>query len=247
MIIDIKEVLAYSKCPMFYKNKYILDKTNKYIEVSERYEEDVQKAAFAFFYKIKDREIVTMDIIKKAWGRLWINKKSSNEFIYSDTNNWRDGIGVKRREGIDALIKFYDNFKDNPGFPIAIDYRYKVKLSEALTLTGGIDLIREIDNRIEIIDFRADEKNYNAAHIANNIETTAMSLAFRKTFEDTEDSLYFYGFSKGKLHHLVKKEKDYALLKNTVECTAKCIHNKLFYCTPGEKCSTCVYNKICFK
>lgn len=250
MDIDIREVIDYCRCPMYYKFKYQSDdiKTQT-INVLEKYEVDIHRTLYSFFSLVQNGEPVGLINLKRTWGSLWIGSKSAGEVLYADPASWRDTHNEKRKKGITTIVNFYDRFKDKIGFPIAVNKRYRVLINKGVYLTGAFEVIREVSNKdksiIEIIDFKVDDKQHNKLNIDKDLEITAASYAFRKTFNTVEDRILHYGLDKNKVNYTNRNEEDYKMLAHTVKCVAISIHNKLFYACPDSKCYSCTYKPVC--
>lgn len=252
MILDIKEVIDYCHCPMLYKFKYEnVDLKTPTISVLEKYDHDIHKTAYALFTLSQVHGKVPLSGLKSVWGGLWIGTKTPTEILYADPSSWRDRHNEKRKRGIDVVINIYNRFSDNPGFPIAVNKPYSLQISKDLTLTGTWEVIREVDRNgkqyIELIDFKIDDKLHNKIHVDKDLEVTAASYAFFKTFQSREDRILYYGLEKDKVHITSRTEDDFKVLIHTVKCVASAIRNRLFYACPDDKCYSCSYRPICLK
>lgn len=246
MKIDISEIIDYCFCPMLYKFRYKdTHLKTKYINTIEKYDVDMHKVVYSFFSLIQAKEPVSIEMLKRTWGSLWLGNKTKHEIAFSEPSTWRDTHNEKRKDGLKAILKFFDKFSLKPGWPIAVNKKYEVEIAKNLILTGTWEVIREVDGHIEIIDFKVDDKLHNKISIEKDLSVTAASYAFRKSFGTKEDALSYYGLSKGKKHNTGRTTDDYKMLVHTVKCVAIAVKNNLFYACPDSKCFSCPYKHMC--
>lgn len=245
MILDIKEVMDYCSCPMYYKLKYMNKslKSND-VDILEKYNNDIHKTIYSFFANLQNFDQISISAMKRTFGMLWIGKKDVPNILIQ-SSSWRDTRNRKRKSGINTIVNIFDTFKDNPGFPLIINKKYSVKINENITLTGTWEIIREVDHKIQLIDFKIGDKFRNRFIADTDLEITAGAYAFNKSFGTTLDNIMYYGLDKNKIHYTNRDKAKYDILLNTINCVAKSIYNKLFYVYPSDKCQQCIYNSIC--
>lgn len=250
MDIDIREVLDYCFCPMMYKHKYLnKSKKKKKISIIEKYEYDIHRAIYSFFNALQNNESVTLREVTRIWGSLWLGNKTKYDIVYSKSLSWGVIENERRKRGVDTLVYVFNYYRKDPGILLAINHPYKVDLGDNIFLTGSWELIREIKDKdiqiIEIIDFKNNDKVHNKVAVGNDLEITAASYAFRKTFNTKEDVIVYFGLDKKKVHKTTRSERDFKVLEHTVKCVAYAINHNLFYANPDSKCYTCPYRLVC--
>lgn len=237
---------------MLYLYRYKLGSSIKAINIREKYDHDIHKVVYNFFAVIQNNESLNINHLKRAWGSLWLGNKTGDDIILSTPSTWRDSANSKRKDGIQAIIRFFDKFKGNPGYPIAVNHPYKVSIGDGIIVLGTWEVIREVEDLpgqrvVEIIDFKVDDKLYNKVHFQNDIEITAMSYAFRETFNEVEDRILYYGMNKGANTEVTRSESDYEFMKHTVKDVVKSIQNDIYYARVGGDCYHCPYRRECEK
>ena len=243
--IDIEEVITYSYCPMLYKYIYIDKKVDKKTTIQREFEYSFKKTVFGFLASCADND-TTFNSIKIIWGRIWIKKKKTIEYIYSDPKSWRNTHNEFRKTGISTLKSFYDYFVLTSMFPILFNKKYNVNVGN-ITLTGRFDVICEIDKQIKILSIKANSKKADYLVISKDMNVTAMSYAFNEIFNIKEDCILIFNSQKGNVTETTRDEKEYTQLKNTVTSVYKCIHNNIFYMCVDDRCNHCSCKKICSK
>lgn len=251
--IDVQEVVDYCYCPMFYYLRYLEpDVKDETVSVAEKYNRDLHRTIYAFYSMIQNHAPARIETLKRSWGTMWIGKRGTEEFVVSTAGSWRDTHNERRKRGIQAIVKFYDNFKGKEGFPLAINTPYTIQINEDLQLTGVWELIREVEvepgkREIQLLAFTVDDKTHNTMRADKDLGLSAASLAFREAFNRKEDACLIYGMEKGKFQRVTRDQNEYALLKYTVDCVAKNIEDRRFPVCPGEQCYSCLYRNKCKK
>lgn len=247
MKFSIDELRDYAHCPMLYKFKYV-DQSNKtkLINIYEKYDKDLHIVAYRYFNKVKNDGIYDLKGLKSSWGHLWLDGKVDDDFNYNP-QSWRDTHMQRWKKGVDVIIKFHDHFKNIECSPIVIGTQYEYKLTNNITITGTWDLILEIGDSIEIIDFKTDNSKSTPIHIDLDINVTSACYAFRKLTGQNESRVGYYLYEKGKLIYTTRNDNDIELMKRNIINIIRCITNEIYYVCPDSKCCGCAYNDICRK
>lgn len=251
MKISIEQITDYCHCPLYYYLRWVEPRPSEdVITVLEKYDRELHKTIYSFYSLIQNHEQASLSALKRSWGASWIGKKQVGEFIVSNSPSWRNTYDQRRRRGIEAIIRFYDKFKDEPGYPIAINTPYELKLSNGLIVTGKWELIREVllndgSREIQLVHFKVDDKVHHQVQMEHDLSVTASHLAFEQTFNLKAGRLITYGFEKGKIHELKRTCGQSAFFEHTAYCVAKAIKNRLFYASPSSTCDTCFYRTRC--
>ncbi|MBQ1769431.1 MAG: PD-(D/E)XK nuclease family protein [Turicibacter sp.] len=243
--ITIDEVVTYAFCPMRYYYTYRAKLTQRQITSTIYYDEIVHKMIYSFFSLLQNHEEPRLNSLKRAWGKDWINKKTSEDVLFISPYSWRESYERLRKQGIQGLIVFWEKFKQEPGFPIAIQKKYQVPINENLILVGTWELIREKDKQFEIIQFRTGLKKITDFMLEQDLKLTASSYAFHYWFKQQEQRLIIYSFDKGTFHITQRQPTEYTILKQTVTQIHQAIESNLFYACPTEKCELCPFKSIC--
>lgn len=248
--ISIGEVIDYCHCPMLYKFKHIDSLDKQYSTVLDQYKTCMQKCIYNFFTQAKFDDI-SISNLKTSFGSYWIKSKSLKNIIYSEPVSWRNTHNEKRKDGINIIVKFYNQFKHNVGLPIIINKPYKAKITNNLFLEGNFEVIREIttgeEKHIDILNIVSAGKTNTELLLEKDLITTSSVYAFRQLFNVKEDSISFFNIDKGKVSKSYRDESDFDILTNTVINVYRCINNNVFYMCPTKKCLNCAYKTLCVK
>lgn len=233
---------------MYYKYRYVDNIDVNVISILDKYDIDMHKSIYLYFIKVQNGDIVNIDTLKRSWGRLWLGNKTIYDIMYQEPSSWRNTKNEKRKKGIESIVHIYNYYSKNIGCPIVINKKYKIKINKAITLTGNFEIIRELNDNIEIIHFKTGDKLHDSFCVNNDLELTAASYAFRKLFGTKENAIIYHGIDKHKIKTTTRNENSYKILLNTIVNVCKCIYNNIFYICPEEdKCYNCVYKNHCIK
>lgn len=209
------------------------------------YDEAVHKMIYSFFSLLQNQEEPRLTSLKRAWGKNWIQKRKSEDILFVAPYSWRESYERLRKQGTQGLITFWDQFKDHPGFPIAIQKTYHVPIHDQLTLVGTWEVIREKDQQLEILHFRTGLKKLTDFMVEQDLKLTASSYAFHYWFKQQEQRLLVYSFDKGTFHITSRQPTEYTVLKQIVSNVHQAIEANLFYACPTEKCELCPFKTRC--
>ena len=247
--IDIKDVLNYCYCPMYYKFKNNSKYKDKIISTTEKFDEDIHEAIYNYLSLMQLGYKVDLKILNKKFITKWLGKnKKIDDILYVEPNNMKDIYERKRRNALETLRELNKFFLKYPFYPMIVNKKYKVPITKDLYLTGNLELVREINNMIELISFRVDDRhNNNKVYVEKDIEITAASYAYEQITGNKIDMITFYGLDKNKITPTKRTEDDYKMLKKIVVNVYACIKNNIMYPSSNVNCINCLYNKVCVK
>ena len=249
--ITIQEIIDYSKCPMYYFFKYKnKDLKTEYINLIEKYDIDIHKALYYSFTRVQEGSPIRIEDLKAAWGRAWVKDKRKSELIFTDTLLNKDTYNERRRKGLTSLITFHKNFNKNPGFPVIINKKYNLKISNNLTLIGSHEVIREMKdemdkNYIEVCTFKTDEHTNNKINKQFDLKLIGSALAIKEEIQNVDFKYMMYHVDKNNFYYMNDLDMKRNIFNTTITNIYKAIYNKLYYICPSEKCMYCTYRELC--
>lgn len=247
MIIDIKTIIDYSQCTLLCRYK-LNGVYTPHTNLLDKYDSDMHKFASAYNLLLMDNQDINYKDVKKIFGSLWMGSKNKNKILFATTGDWRDTFNNKRKDGINSTLKYHDYTVEYPYIPIAVNYKYSVNITNNLTLTGTIDLIKQVDeDKIEIVNYNAHSRRAMEYSIVNDIEVMAMVYAFRKEFNQIEDGCSIYCFDKNREYSVSHTDKCLETFRKSIINIAKAVHNNIYYYAPTYKCKQCIYKDCCSK
>lgn len=249
--INIKDVIRYTKCPMYYKlHSNPIINANR-AEMHDKYEHDLFTVLYTYLIRLQSGENVRVDNLTTNFMKLWTNgryKRTEANFLYNNPYSNNDVIEIRRKSGLEALIFLHQYFKKNRIYPILINEPYEVKISKNVILKGNIPLLyQNSDGVIELLHFLVDDKYDKSFTIEKDLGLTASLLGCQTISGKRIDKISVYSFHKKKIYTTVRDYKDMDVFKKIVLNVSKCIYNNILYPCINYKCGDCIYNDICLK
>lgn len=257
MILRIKEIIDYLKCPQRHRFQWqegmdvsvgLRGSPNRW-HVVEYYEHAMHQVIYSIFHQYADERYPSPHYVKQRWGSVW-NKGRTKEDLISYTKSWRDEIRKREKQGLNALLALHSDFQNGAGTPILIGKEYQIPVGNH-TLIGTLELVREVIDEegksiIEIVDFKTDDK-VTSLHIKGDLEVTAASYAFRHLFGHKENRIMYHGIQSRAQQYTQRDERDFELLAHVVENVARSIEADIHYPVLNSRCYECPFQKVCEK
>lgn len=246
MNLTINDIQDFCFCPRYYLLKK--NDTNEYT-INQAYDRAVHRCIYEYLYMFQnDAKQISIDVLKRAWGREWIKQKTNSEMICTPSAGKRDTYDIKRKNGINAIFAF-DEMMQEPQFPIIINKPYSIKIGNVV-VNGVWEYIREItrdgQKAFQIIRFRTESNRFDLKEQMNHdIALTAAYLAFKATFNQDNTELIYMDLYRKTMVPAFRTKNDITLFKETVRSVALSIKNNLQCVSPDKKCFHCEYRDIC--
>lgn len=244
MDININDIINYSVCPMRYKLSSS-DNLDEYTIIENKYSNVIKKCIYSYFYTIQNNETAGFNNLKKTFGSLWIGNKTLNDILFCEPSSWRDLNEQKRKKGLNALYDLNSIFKDLNKKPILIDYKYSVKLSKNINISGTFDLVLKNENSTDLYIFNISDTINDYEYLQRNYKVHLAYYSFSKIFNEKLDNIYVYCFNKGKLFKVDLKKINIEEFKKNIIGIVKCLYNNIYYKSPSANCSKCYYKNSC--
>lgn len=247
--VDIQEIIDYSKCPMLYFFKHKHKTSTPYIDVNNKYENDLLKIIYYSYSKIQDDSFIRVEDIKQMWGRLWIKDKRKIDLVFSDSYLHKDFYNTKRIKGLESLLLFRNNLAQDNSFPIAINQPYKIKIDDII-INGKFDIVREVINEkgkkeIQSCIFKTD--NYSTRLTQKyDLKFNCDAIAIEQLIDKKVDiSNMIYYIEKGKSVSKKNTKLSKLAFAHNVKTIHKLILDDVYYMSINEHCDSCIYSSIC--
>lgn len=247
--INIKDVLDYCWCPLYYD----LKKNDKYGQnFKEMYDNALHKCFYSYLIALQNNNVNNgLEYLKIQWGKTWIKQKRNSELICTPSAHIRDTYDGKRKAGINAILTFDDMMNNTPQYPIIINKPFEIQISSDIILTGVWEYVREIErdgkNIFQIIKFKTESshKVQTKHQMQHDLELTAATYAFKETFNVSDFEIVYFDLFKKKMISSYRTEKDYKLLKDTVTSVVFAMKHNLKLTSPDKRCYHCEYRNAC--
>lgn len=252
LTIDIKDVVDFCFCPMYYRLKNAVSNEKNFKEL---YNESLHTTFYRFLTVYKNDSFIfnSLERLKTLWAQEWIKYKSTKEILITDSALRRDEYESKRKIGIDAIYTFNDMIMKDRQIPIVVNHKYELEIIPNVIFSGTFEYIREYINNedehiIQLIRFISESNRYvTTQSMSHNLEITAASYAFETLFNPTAFECVTYDIQSKKYIKTKYTQKDYELLKDTIESVIISIQNNISCISPDDRCYHCEYRNICNK
>lgn len=260
--VTIEEVIDYLDCPAKYDfrhnrridrrmNGYVRETANQFT-MEENFDREFHKIAYHIFNYIQDEKYPSEYLLRKKWGDIWCEGKEIEDLLYEPIGpSTRNHAKRLERHGVNAISLIHPKFKKEPGIPMLVGKRAKVKVGRH-TLGVLIDLVREVDGEIEIMDFKtgiqmkkkSDIHSLNL-HVEHDLSVTAASLAFRQMTGMVEDKITYYDYINDREIGTRRGDRDFQILEHILNKMQAAMELQIYYPVMGERCYKCPFQKDC--
>jgi hypothetical protein len=240
--MDIYDIQRYINCPRMYSLYNECKLPNQlYSSIDEKYIIELKKMIYFFFNQRKNNGFAKMSILQKEWSKLWIGKRQKEDILLPIEDPIKKWHRKREKDGIDCLLSIDKTFSTEYDI-IAVDLNYDITLAKGHHIIGVWPLIISMDDKIELIDFRLFDNNIS---LRNDIELTAMSMAFRKAFNNKETSIKIYYVDKNKFGSTTRNDKDYNMLREIYKDVYKGMNMNNYFRVMSKRCESCPYSIYC--
>lgn len=248
VIIDITDVKDFSYCPLYYDFK-----NNKNVAMSNRtlYDQSLHKTFYAYLLALQENKLDnTLEFLKYRWGKEWIKHKSVQDLLVRRSAFHYDTYENLRKKGIEAIFKFNDFILSEKQCPIIIGHKYQIEILPNIILTGTYEYVREVtinNNKIiQVVRFTTTPNRLSTKiEKAFDLELIAMAYAFKETFNVDYFQVVSIDIESKRVFIRVYTDKEYNLLKQTIQNTVISIQNNIKCVSPDKRCYHCEYRNVC--
>lgn len=245
MRISIEEIIDYTKCPLYYKFKYV-DEIYYEKTLDELYKEYIKRSISFYYFSLIDDKIKTFENILIKWEKLWFSSEMLDKFSREDLNN-------RSNEAVVTLSKFYKKIASEKHTPIASAFCYDAIFQgeENIHITGDIDLIQIIGDRTrksstQVVFFSMSKHQPDVFILKNDLGLTVASYAFRQNFKTKEDVLLIRHVDCKDDARTLKTGGDYERAEKAIRNICKGIQQKIYYPSVSKyNCHNCKFKLLC--
>lgn len=235
--LSYTQIEAFDLCPLKYYYRYVL-KIPTPPAAAASFGQSVHEALRSFYELLKRPEPVTgntlIDLLDKKWVPLGYTSKSHEQRT--------------KKGGREMLKAFYKTAFDPTKIPMSLEQFFVVRITPSLKITGKIDRIDEVDDRLEIIDYKTGRVP-TQREIDKSLQMTVYALAatdpgvLGKTAENVILSFYFLK-EQQKISTTRTRQQLETARAELVE-KAKTIERSSFEPRVGKYCDFCEFRSIC--
>lgn len=258
MELTMDDIYTFIQCPLKYKLEKIdnIPNSDEY-KSGVLFSKGIHQVISYFYNEIMQGRIPSLVQMRDKWASYYYSifeedKRTKKNFLFGRTGNDIQRTEQILNRGYEAIYAFYAENKDNPGVPIAVNYPFRIAISENLILKGEFELIREreVDGKkyIEIVDFKTARNKSNVSSdffIRHDLKATSMFYAFQKQFNSSPDRFIFDYVGTDKQYSLYRDKNEINRLKSVLKGVKNGILHEDFYPRQSFMCKSCPMLDYC--
>ncbi|MEK7658268.1 MAG: UvrD-helicase domain-containing protein [Patescibacteria group bacterium] len=261
---SFSQLAAFEKCPLQYKFGFIMKVPVRGKAVFS-FGKTMHNTLYSFLKNINGNNNIKQENLFGFSEKLIQEKKHKNfdYLIELYEKNWIDEWYPDKKNkdeyyklGKQILKDFYAQFeKDEPKIlkidhspgsgqaTLALELPFNLKIAD-YTLFGVIDRIDELENGVEIIDYKTGASK-NKLDFENKEQLLIYQIAAEEVLKIKPKQLSYYYLEENKKASFLGTEKEIASQKEKIIKEIEKIKNSEFKATPGWQCQYCDFRDIC--
>lgn len=257
--LTMDDVYTYMECPLKYRLKNIdkIPSGDEY-KTSILYSKGIHQTISFFYYEVMQGRLPTIREMGDKWSSYYYSifkedARTKDNFLLGRTGTDHQRTEQILNRGMETIYAFYSENKKNPGVPIAVNYPFRIAISDDLILKGEFELIREItdkDNKryVEIVDFKTSRNKTDASSgffLRHDLRATAMFLAFQQQFNSSPDRFVFDYVGTDSQFSLYRDQNEINRLRSALKGIRNGIIQEDFYPRQSFMCKSCPMMNYC--
>lgn len=241
--MDINVIRDFARCSIYYHFRHETQmKTAKVVGIREEFEFAMNQICNYIWLQTQNGCYPNGHRLKQAWGRIWAGQPTKEQIMFYVTS-WRDERRKLLQRGLIYALRFHEYYRPNPGKPILIGRSYSVPFGKT-TLEGRIDLVREVDGKLEMVMYNLENKPLQH-FIQNDLAVTGAAWATHHILNRVPDRLVVHHLPTGNIYETSRSKVDYEALHRTVTAVENAIAAKQRIPALTSVCIGCPYLGAC--
>ncbi|GIW62424.1 MAG: DNA helicase [Patescibacteria group bacterium] len=227
---------SFKTCPLQYKYMYVL-RLPSAPNSALAFGESIHKVLYKFYLMYKNNKNVNLDTLYDLLDQEWV------PVGYASKNHEKRAY----EEAKTVLKKFFDQLHSPELDIIALEKSFNFKIQDKI-ITGKIDRVDRIGDKIQIIDYKTGKKP-NDRMLKKSLQLSIYALAacqkhtFNKDVDKIELAFYYLSDSDKVVFQKTKEEIESA--SDEILRTIEEIENSDFKPNVGRHCDFCPFRTIC--
>lgn len=241
--MHINQIRDFARCSIYYHFRYETQaRRAKVVGIREEFEYAMTQVCSYIWLQTQNGQYPTPHRLKQAWGRIWAGQPTKEQILFYVTS-WRDERKKLLQKGLEYGLKFLEYYKPNPGRPLLINRPYDVPFGKT-RLQGSIDLVREVDGKLEMVMYNLENKPLQH-FVKNDLVVTAAAWATRHILNRIPDRLIVHHLPTGDTFPTTRDEIDFTALQRTVANVEAAIASHQRIPALTSVCIGCPYLTAC--
>ena len=247
MELTMEDLYKLKHCPMRWKLEQIHKETPPMTE-KERISENA-KATIQWYYMQRMNGMhPTYAQVKERFGTLHFGRLSLDEIKQSSRVKPRRGHEVNMEQKVmKGILTLVGQEISQENEILAVGQRYRVKVSDSLTLVGDIPVVRRTKRgEVELVWLATSfAASGNPFFDLTDMGLTFMQLAWSSVQGRTADNIRVFDCVTGKERHIRRTRKDFKRLTTIAKSYEQIIRQNLIMPREQNGCTSCPKKNLC--
>lgn len=230
--LSYSHIMYYLYCPLRYQFFAEYDFHVPQI-VRVAYGASLHLALAELHRKVCDGEFPEESELEQIYNENWIP-------MGSRARRFEESLKV---QGLKLFVDYYRKNQENMGNVYAVEWPFTCT-REPVVLQGRVDLMRESDDGLEIIDFKTGGLPGKYG-VDPKLQLGIYALAVEKNLVRPINHVTFYSLKENKAASFPWNEELQDCTEREISRAAAGIGRRNFHPTPGKHCADCEFNSIC--
>lgn len=141
--LTAQSIKDYQVCSLYYDFRYNQElptpSTGDQL-LAEKFNNTIHRILSYYFFKRQGSLSVSLNSLMGRWERLWFPKNMDAYDLAVDQHS-KNNLASYATQASGQLIRFYDEFQGDNGYPLLIDEKFCVPATRTIKLSGSFDLV----------------------------------------------------------------------------------------------------------
>ena len=180
LTLSVDSIKDFQTCARLYDYRHaqgLRESIGKRELMAIRFENTLKKVVSFFFYKKQGGTIPSYAALLNRWERLWFPKEmTAYDLAVEQHESAYGNLSSYSNDAAAALLKFYEDFTNDPSIPILIDEEFVLPLKREVRLSGSLDLVLRKDGGYQVIKWSAKSRRPSMGSLV--LDFAAQKAAF---------------------------------------------------------------------
>lgn len=196
-----QSIKDYQVCSLYYNYRYnegipVPIQQDKILQ--ERFQNTIKRVIAFYFFKKQSLLSVFYSNFLNKWERLWFPKDMDAYELSIVQQNATDNLSHYATIAAGILLRFYEDFQEESGFPLLINEYFSIPITKGTKLSSSFDLVLRYPDKHKIIKwcfdrFKPIPSNYS-------LELSALKMAWEYRNEDKVPHTEYYLYNLSQAH-----------------------------------------------
>lgn len=197
-----ESIKDFQTCARLYDYRYndqLYEPIHQRALMAERFENILKKVVAFYFYKKQGGSVPSYSALLNRWERLWFPKEmTAYDLAVEQQETVSGNLATYSNDAATALLKFYEDFTDDPSQPLLIDEAFTVPVRREIRLQGRFDLVLRFKDHYKIIKWSASSRRPSLGTLNIDFATLKYAFDYRNIAKDLNITYGLYDLASSK-------------------------------------------------